>query len=226
MVRTNHILGRRALDVEEVVGRRFGTMVVVEQNGPRCRAKCDCGTELIRYVSHLRTVAACSRSCPAAVVRHLRWNFCTSACGRACTSDRSRLVLDRAEVNCDDCLSGIAPDPLRIARRIRQQLKANARSRELPMLLTVEDLLELRVDKSCHYCKSKLHPLLGGLDRIDNAKGYSRDNVLPCCSMCNDARGHLLTVEEFEAAMRVRLAGLPAGADPWGGQSWRSALRA
>lgn len=93
------------------------------------------------------------------------------------------------------------------------------------MLLTVEDLRELRVDKSCYYCLSPLHPLSGGLDRIDNAKGYTRDNVLPCCSMCNDARGHLLTVAEFKAAMSLRLAALPAGASPWDGYSWRSVSR-
>ena len=42
------------------------------------------------------------------------------------------------------------------------------------------------VDKPCFYCGIK--PMLGeviGIDRIDNKKGYEKNNCLPCCSDCN-----------------------------------------
>jgi len=35
-----------------------------------------------------------------------------------------------------------------------------------------------------------------GLDRIDNAKGYILDNVVPCCKHCNYAKRNMST-EKF-----------------------------
>ena len=55
----------------------------------------------------------------------------------------------------------------------------------------------------CHYCQGPRPEVGSGLDRIDNskgpnAKGYSFDNVLRCCIICNMARGDSLTVKEME----------------------------
>jgi len=36
-----------------------------------------------------------------------------------------------------------------------------------------------------------------GLDRVDNNKGYTIDNVVPCCKVCNRAKG-TATLEEFK----------------------------
>jgi len=37
-----------------------------------------------------------------------------------------------------------------------------------------------------------------GMDRVDNTRGYTHDNVVPCCSFCNYAkRDH--DVEKFRA---------------------------
>ena len=35
-----------------------------------------------------------------------------------------------------------------------------------------------------------------GLDRVDNEKGYTIDNVVPCCKHCNYAKRNR-SVEEF-----------------------------
>ena len=40
--------------------------------------------------------------------------------------------------------------------------------------------------KPCHYCGCKLE--VTGLDRKDSSKGYSRDNVVPCCPNCNSKK--------------------------------------
>jgi hypothetical protein len=40
-----------------------------------------------------------------------------------------------------------------------------------------------------------------GLDRIDNAKPYTMENVVPCCATCNRAKLNL-TVEEFLARIK------------------------
>lgn len=41
-----------------------------------------------------------------------------------------------------------------------------------------------------------------GLDRIDNAKGHTHDNIVPCCSTCNMMKG-TLTLEVFLAHTKL-----------------------
>lgn len=36
---------------------------------------------------------------------------------------------------------------------------------------------------SCFYCGDEIRTI--GLDRIDNSKGYTPDNIAPCCLTCN-----------------------------------------
>jgi hypothetical protein len=36
------------------------------------------------------------------------------------------------------------------------------------------------------------------MDRISNDKGYSLDNVVPCCQDCNRRRGTTYSSEEFK----------------------------
>lgn len=66
------------------------------------------------------------------------------------------------------------------------------------------------VQKSCIYC-GKLpfqntkaiytpHHYMG-IDRKDNKKGYTLDNVAPCCTRCNSVKGQHLSFEEMKIAM-------------------------
>ncbi len=48
--------------------------------------------------------------------------------------------------------------------------------------LTKEEFISFW-NKKCYYCGNKIETI--GLDRIDNKKGYSKNNVVPCCSPCN-----------------------------------------
>lgn len=47
----------------------------------------------------------------------------------------------------------------------------------------------------CYYCGDTK---LIGADRINNEKGHTKDNVLPCCYTCNVVRNSLFTVEEMK----------------------------
>jgi hypothetical protein len=60
--------------------------------------------------------------------------------------------------------------------------------------LTVDWLKENITSKPCHYCGSTDRI---GCDRIDNAKGHAKNNVLPSCWICNGIRGDIFTVEEM-----------------------------
>jgi hypothetical protein len=51
--------------------------------------------------------------------------------------------------------------------------------------ITFEQYESLIQPNKCHYCNSPLNKTGTGLDRKDNKKGYSIDNVVPCCARCN-----------------------------------------
>lgn len=85
--------------------------------------------------------------------------------------------------------------------------KQGAVKRNILFNLTKDDFREL-IYKNCNYCASaptsvwnrKIlngHIPCNGIDRVDNNKGYSSDNCVPCCSICNQAKS-TLTAEEFK----------------------------
>lgn len=78
------------------------------------------------------------------------------------------------------------------------------------------------IGKRCHYCgaepsnmkatKNSITPFVyGGIDRINNKVGYLMENVVPCCAVCNRAKG-VLTPQEFYAWVKR----INAMASQWG----------
>jgi hypothetical protein len=84
------------------------------------------------------------------------------------------------------------------------RLTSQARTRKLEMKIPFE-VYETIITVPCYYCKIPNIGTGGGLDRIDNDKGYLVDNVLSCCGDCNNIRGDSLTVEEMKVAMEAVL---------------------
>jgi hypothetical protein len=58
--------------------------------------------------------------------------------------------------------------------------RRGSRRRGIRWLLTQREFYKL-VSCSCYWCGSEG----GGVDRIDSKKGYSRENCVPCCKLCN-----------------------------------------
>ena len=84
--------------------------------------------------------------------------------------------------------------------------KRHAKDRNLSWDLTRQEVAEI-IKKDCYYCdnppsnikrtKNTIEPLrYNGIDRIDNSKGYTKDNVVPCCKQCNLAKRDL-SLDEF-----------------------------
>jgi hypothetical protein len=139
-------------------------------------------------------------------LRHLKAPDCFVAmCGVLCSNS---MVTDRALANCRPCLDAttLVIDDSTSARSVMYGLRRHVRVRGIECSLTLEDVLAIRVGKPCHYCGAELPPLMVGLDRIDNGRGYHADNVVPCCYPCNTAKGKLLSAQEFQAAMAIRIA--------------------
>jgi len=71
--------------------------------------------------------------------------------------------------------------------------KAGAKRRNLEFTLTMEDFKKYW-KKPCSYCGNEIETI--GLDRIDNSKGYIKDNIISCCSECNTMK-RTMTQEHF-----------------------------
>lgn len=82
------------------------------------------------------------------------------------------------------------------------QLKANAKGRNLECKLTREEI-EILIFSNCVYCgrapSRKYYDrkiMFGGIDRTNNKLGYISENCVPCCVICNIAKGSK-PLEEF-----------------------------
>lgn len=147
---------------------RYGMLAVIQQAGSDnhremlWHCQCDCGERTIVRGSCLRS-------------GH------TSSCG---------------------CQRG-APLPYGIAamRQVLVGYRNKAKIRGLEWKLTEEQFHEL-TQQPCHYCGTELSNLwttrsrsgsysYNGLDRKDSTKGYTPNNIVPCCAQCNLAKGRL-----------------------------------
>lgn len=61
--------------------------------------------------------------------------------------------------------------------------------------IDIDWMIENIITKPCYYC-GDTHRI--GCDRIDNSKGHTKDNVIPCCYDCNCARNNNFSVEEMK----------------------------
>lgn len=151
-----------------LTGRRFGRLTVLGEAPNRKRGyslwfvQCDCGSAMKVVISTNLTKT----------VRG------TKSCG--CLT---RNALGEAARN-----------------RIFHDYKNNAKKRGLLWNLADSYFIQL-IQSNCHYCgripASISHPsessngtfTYNGIDRIDNHLGYIDGNVVPCCKICNWAKG-------------------------------------
>lgn len=83
-------------------------------------------------------------------------------------------------------------------------LKRAAKDKNLGFDISREEHLIL-LSSSCTYCGGPLNNTGHGLDRMDSFKGYTTDNVVPCCYSCNRIKNIYLSHEEMMVAMQAIL---------------------
>ena len=125
---------------------------------------------------------------------------CSEGCGAEIRVSSGQLY--KSTGKCPVCASRKKP-----YGHIFGYLKAVARHRDLAVDLTYEEFLEYTKIDECTYCGSKIewemwssakgYSKAYNLDRKDNAKGYSKDNCVVCCTACNFIRRDELTHEEM-----------------------------
>ena len=88
--------------------------------------------------------------------------------------------------------------------------KSRSKKKNLDFLLTKKELKFL-VEQNCHYCGREPENehiyvsgsntdscIYNGIDRVDNSKGYIKENCVSSCFLCNKAKGSM-TRKEFLA---------------------------
>ena len=76
------------------------------------------------------------------------------------------------------------------ARRFKQY-KYNAKHHKLVLDIILEDFMRI-IEQPCYYCGGVGY----GIDRLDSKVGYTKDNIVSCCSKCNYMKQELLP-EDF-----------------------------
>lgn len=100
------------------------------------------------------------------------------------------------------------PDNLGIKRSILRNYKRAAKARGYEFLLTDEEFFYLILN-NCHYCNSEpnmIHSMrphyhemkYNGVDRINNSIGYTKQNCVTACKICNNSKSTLTTQEWFD----------------------------
>lgn len=102
---------------------------------------------------------------------------------------------------------------------------SSANIRGIPFELTREDFFSY-THKQCHYCHvapltkaskrcgrepmnvDEYEFLYNGVDRIDNSKGYTKENCITCCGQCNKAKNMMSYDEYLEFIFRLRAGGV------------------
>ena len=164
------------------MGKRFGRLVVQNLHSTKGRAswvcKCDCGKVKVVDAYHLR----CKE---------------TRSCG--CSKPGKRKAKGHAGKN-----------------QLWLRYKHTAKTQYgLPFELD-PDVFEQLTSSCCFYCgvpprqiytnngckseEAREHAAYkyNGIDRVDNSKGYTDDNVVSCCKLCNKWKG-AMTQREFFA---------------------------
>ena len=78
--------------------------------------------------------------------------------------------------------------------KIYNRYVSSAKKRNKEFKLT-KHLFKSLINKECNYCFQK--EAYNGIDRRDNDQGYTYENSVPCCKMCNRAK-HAMGFVDFD----------------------------
>lgn len=93
--------------------------------------------------------------------------------------------------------------------------KRSAKRRNLDFTLERDEFVIL-CESNCFYCGEKPSSEFGlasyngkfvsnGVDRMDNSRGYTTDNTVPCCAICNFAKHKLGMIDFINHCTKVAM---------------------
>jgi 5-methylcytosine-specific restriction endonuclease McrA len=169
------------------VGQKWNFLLILAEagrdrhGGRLVRCRCDCGNEKDAQAYHIRAGRIVSCGCyPRQMRRGKKLGYWRKSRKGAKTPEEAA------------------------RRSLFTHYTSKARQFQRSFELTEQEFFALTL-KPCCYCgsppKRLFHRdkravtvcqcLFNGIDRIDSAKGYSRNNVVPCCWKCNTAKNSM-----------------------------------
>jgi hypothetical protein len=178
-------MSRSKIDHQTNIGKKFGKLTVIEvtktQKYYKYKCVCECGKQ--RIINSFSVLDGSSKSC---------------GCYQYINQNRTKVR--------SDIKHGINSSSVNY---VFSTYKRNARLRNLDFNLTKEQFYLIST-KNCIYCgcaptkasgysgkKNSPKFIYNGIDRKDNKKGYCIENSVPCCTICNRAKGDL-TEEQWK----------------------------
>jgi hypothetical protein len=124
-----------------------------------------------------------------------RWK-CRCKCGNTTEVSTSNLTGGNV-VSCGCALKG--SNAKRSLEWVYNRLVTEAKKRGYAVSLTYKQFMVFTKKRACHYCKA---PIVWGtsahnIDRKNNTKGYSKENCVVCCKLCNWTKSNRFTYEQF-----------------------------
>ncbi len=155
-----------------------------------------CGREI--WVRPEKLSTHTGRCRPCAVKNRSDRTFCH--CGLRAV--RQRLCLHHFYETHKDALSVINKAWLRSLKGRWSSLKRAIKRTKTPSNIDFQTYSDL-IKNPCWYCGEPLNESGHGLDKKDPKSGYTTENVVPCCVICNRIKNKYLTHEEMEVAMKA-----------------------
>lgn len=137
--------------------------------------------------------------------------LCQCDCGNTTIVKTYNLKIGR-QISCGCAPRRTRPDSIAAKNEVYRKYKHAAERRNHTFTLSKEEFFEL-IMKNCHYCGggfSRVSPLPrhkdfwhNGVDRVDNKLGYTKENCVPCCVICNNSKSTLPLEEWMEWLKRI-----------------------
>ena len=109
-------------------------------------------------------------------------------------------------------------DPVHIPQFILTDCRASDKKKKRPGNNLDREFVTLVIRNGCMYCGSR--HLRMTLDRIDNSKAHSKDNVNPSCIRCNYIRGSMPYSAWLHIVPAVKSAAEIGLLDNWRERPW------
>ena len=175
----------------DISGQRFGRLVAIKVAGRKSRpngrtsvlweCRCDCGNIHVTTRTDLYKAKSCG-----------------------CSHIEQARKMGKAKQK---------PYGYTARNKLMRKYEAQARYRNLEFILSSEQFSEI-TKRACYYCNKEPSQVIkfrgcngeyvyNGIDRVDNLKGYTIENCVPCCGTCNKAKMSMTENEFADWVVRV-----------------------
>lgn len=179
--------------IKDLTGQKFGRVLVLEfveikNHKATFKCKCGCGREFITNGVYLSI--GDTQSCGCLLLEKEKEN------GKTVGKRNFNTYVDKIRQPSGDSAK----------KHLYYLYGYKAKNRHIEFELSLDEFLSI-TKQNCFYCGAepsqvKIYKkaygayIYNGIDRIDNSKGYTIENCVPCCGTCNTAKLSM-TQEEF-----------------------------